>query len=271
MTTATKTSEWSLADVAAPPLGVDRDNKIIRGYVVAQAGPFKTIPGEFDEKSLSAIVSLMKKERNGLKSRFTHATPGVDSLGKFLGRVKNPRLDSVRLKRDGKTVEVPAVRGDLHLDPSSFRTPYGDLGGYVMDLADSDPEAISSSLVVKSNYEPRIDPKTRRPLLSAETGEPLPTLWRPIALQFSDVCASGQAVDGLLSVDDAAKIEPVDPLQCAFDLADLAFPDADRATLSAWFETVREQYLAARFGEDAPPPTKRLTIEEARLELSRFA
>jgi hypothetical protein len=182
------TTKWLRSNVTAPLVSVDREHNVIRGYVVAQQGPFKTPGrGEFDEQSLKTIVKLINATPKGLKSRFAHPSLSEDGIGKFLGRAREARLDKDR------------VRADLHLDPSSFSTPSGDLGGYVMDLADSDPDAFSSSLVLKADKLKRTD-KQGRPQKDEE-GNELPPLWRPTELHASDVVDEGDAVDGFLSTD----------------------------------------------------------------------
>jgi hypothetical protein len=175
------------------PAGVDREAKVIRGMIVAKLGPFKSPGrGEFDNLALKSILRLMSGTKQGLRARYGH--PGLadssEGLGTFLGRARSPRLD-----KDGET---PAVRADLHFDETAFKTPQGDLAGYVMDLAESDPEALSSSLALWADLQFRIDPKTGRQQLDAE-GNPLPPLWRPTKLEATDIVGIGDAVDGLLS------------------------------------------------------------------------
>src|SRR5512146_1524362 len=127
------------------PVNVDRQNSVLRGYVVAQAGSFKSEGrGQFDLESLRKIVSLGNSSKNGLRSRFTHPTMSDDGLGKFLGRSRSFALGKA-VDSTGKTVD--AVRADLHFDSSASDTPHGNLADYVMRLAESDPDAISSSLV----------------------------------------------------------------------------------------------------------------------------
>ena len=145
----------------AKPLGVDREAKVIRGYVVAQLGAFKTAGrGQFDDASLRQIVDLMGKHPKGLRSRFAHPTESNDGLGSYLGRAKNPRMDGDR------------VRADLHLDPTSFSSPNGNLGGYLLDLAESDSDALSSSLVLQADKEAVLDAKGK-PALDQD-GQPVP-------------------------------------------------------------------------------------------------
>lgn len=180
------------------PVGVDRKLNVIRGYVVAQLGPFKSQGrGEFDETSLNKIVELYKEHPAGLRSRFAHPSDSNDGLGKFLGRSKDGWLGTT-INAAGE--EVPAVRADLHFDASAFKTnPNGNLGEYLLGLAESDPDALSSSLVVRVEREYRLE-KDGTPKLGAD-GQPLPPLWRPKKLFASDIVDEGDAVDGLLSVE----------------------------------------------------------------------
>jgi hypothetical protein len=50
--------QWLSARPRAAPVGVDREAKVIRGYVVAQEGPFKSAGrGEFDTAALKPSSS----------------------------------------------------------------------------------------------------------------------------------------------------------------------------------------------------------------------
>jgi hypothetical protein len=203
-------TQWlrSLATSSGAKVGVDREQNAILGYVVAQEGVFKDRRGAFDMKSLRMIRDMMASEPKGLKSRFTHPDISGDGLGKFLGRVKNPRLDKILKPLDGPNQpglsdnayrEINVVRADLYLDPTCFDTPNGNLGDYVMRLAESDSDALSSSLVLRPDEEAQLDDRGK-PLVD-ETGQPLPTLWRPLEIHASDVVDIGDAVDGFLSID----------------------------------------------------------------------
>jgi hypothetical protein len=70
----------------------------------------------------------------GVKARFTHPDASGDSLGSYLGRVKDARVEAGR------------VLADLHLAQSAHETPDGDLAGYVMTLAEEDPAAFGQSI-----------------------------------------------------------------------------------------------------------------------------
>ena len=120
--------------------GVDRENEIIKGFAVVSKGITHDRRGEFDDAELIRLVQMGNESNIGLKSRFGHPNMSGTALGTFLGRVKNFRKDG------------DIVRGDLHIDKTAHDTPDGDLANYVMGLAESDPDAFGSSMVI--NWEP---------------------------------------------------------------------------------------------------------------------
>lgn len=193
--------EWLKALASGPHVGIDRQANVIRGYVVAQAGPFKSEGrGEFDHKSLKLIWRQMRDNesggRTGTKSRLGHPTLSADGIGAYLGRARNPQMSEAGGRE--------AVRADLHLDRTAFESPtHGNIGKYVMDLAESDPSALSSSLVLQVDEEWRLDSKGRK--VRDDLGNELPPLWRPTRIHASDVVDTGDAVDDFLCVSLAAE------------------------------------------------------------------
>ncbi len=203
------TTEWLRADTEGRPVGVDRETNVIHGYVVAQQGSFKTEGrGEFDHKSLSQIVKLMRAEPEGLKVRLGHPTLSDDGLAKYIGRAKKPRLETMMsADATGEVREFELVRADLHISDLAMNEPIGGgmpLGEYIMRRAEEDPASFSSSLVLDTDQEMRLDPKGRPKL--DEQGNELPPLWRPKALHASDVVDTGDAVDAFLSPEIADRL-----------------------------------------------------------------
>lgn len=255
--------EYLRAGFAGRPVGVDRKNEVLQGYVVAQEGPFKSDGrGEFDEAALREIVRLGNAPRGGLKARFTHPDMSSDGLGKFLGRSREFSMGTAIDARTGK--QVKAVRADLHFDPSAHQTPSGDLAKYVMDLAESDPNAISSSIVVKADREFRLN-KDGTPQ-TGPNGEELPPLWRPTALHASDIVDEGDAVDGLLSSDQWANVLRWDHAQrLGAQVLDRMFAGQPREVVESRAGEFLKSYLSRKFGDDAPVATPRLDARAARL------
>jgi hypothetical protein len=97
-----------------------------------------------------------------------------------LGRAK-------QFRRDGDI-----VRADLHIDSTAHETPDGDLAGYVMNLAESDPDAFGSSMVVHWDEEFR-EEKTK-------DGEDLPPFIRVKKLMSVDVVDDPAANNGLFGI-----------------------------------------------------------------------
>ncbi len=242
------TTQWLRAGVVASPQSVDRRNARINGYVVAQLGPFKTPGrGEFTHESLTRIVALMKEARGGLKIRFGHPTLSEDGLAKFLGRGKSPRLDG------------DLVRADLHFDRTAFTTPHGDLATYVMDLVESDSDAVSSSLVVKADQMIQRDRSGK--VLVDEDGDPLPPIWLPTELHASDVVEVGDAVDGFLSADGL----PDHAVRAGTELLDQAFAGQSREVVQARCLKWLDRYLDLRFEQ-----SRRLCIENVETYAESF-
>lgn len=122
---------------AVPVLSVDRDRHIIYGVSAAQAVEALGHDMLLDGKTIGQVVEHGNAARNGVKSRFTH--PGLSStgLGKYLGRLRNFRQEGDK------------ALADLHLADSAFKTPDGDLGTYVMDMAEHDPDMFGMSMVIQ--------------------------------------------------------------------------------------------------------------------------
>ncbi len=165
--------------------GIDRENKIIYGFAVISKGEAKGHDIEIDEVTLNQVVEHGNKASIGIKSRFGHPNMSSEALGTFLGRVKN-------FYKDGDI-----VRGDLHLDTTSFKTPNGDLGTYVLDLAENDPDAFGSSIVFQCKKEYRVNPDGTR--MKDVNGKELMPLSRIEKLFATDIVDDPAANEGFFS------------------------------------------------------------------------
>lgn len=126
--------------------GVDRTGGMfkcgmIRGVSMCTRGEALGHGLWLDSLFISQVQGQGAALPKGVKCRFTHPGLSGDGLGTFLGRLSNCRLQNNR------------VIGDLHFSPAAQRTPDGDLAAYVMDLAESDPQAFGASIVFEGNYE----------------------------------------------------------------------------------------------------------------------
>ena len=118
----------------APKSGVDRIAKRITGVKVMQMGKVNdSRPWDVDEETLNQVVQFGNSPNKGTKARFTHPSMSDDGFGKYLGRWSNFRI------------EGDSAYADLQLAESAFATPNGDLGTYIMDMAEEDPESFGVS------------------------------------------------------------------------------------------------------------------------------
>lgn len=184
MTTAVEKIESSRLSYGMDHRGVERENGIIRGVIVAEIGDFKTKRGSFNLEGLEKIVELGNSVDNGLVSRWTHPDK-KDSLGSHLGWLTNFRM------REDK------VRADYKFSPLAFKiNPPGqteiNCAEYIMTAAEQDPRAAELSLVLKHTLRHR-----------QKDGVKLPPIWNPVELVACDVVGDGDAVkSGLLSSVD---------------------------------------------------------------------
>ena len=169
------------ADVArSGKVRIDREASVINGFAVVTKGVTKDSRGEFDDIALDSVVEFGNKAKAGIKSRFGHPNMSSTALGTFLGRVRN-------FRRDGDI-----VRADLHIDKTAFDTPDGDLAGYVLNLAESDPEMFGASMVIYWEEE-------KREGLDAN-GNELPPFIRVTNLFSVDVVDDPAANNGLFGM-----------------------------------------------------------------------
>jgi len=165
---------------------VERKKEIIKGFAVVTKGITQDERGEFDDLSLERIIEFGNKSKIGVKSRFGHPNMSTTALGTFLGRIK-------KFRRDGDI-----VRADLYIDPTAHSTPDGDLSSYVMDLAESDPHAFGSSMVIHWDEEYRKDEEGN--ILKDDNGKPLPPLIRVKKLMSVDIVDDPAANKGLFGM-----------------------------------------------------------------------
>lgn len=152
---------------------VDREQGIITGYAVITKGPALGHNMTIDDKTLNQVVELGNKASLGIKSRFDHPSASNTSMGTFLGRTKNFRRAGDR------------VLGDLHLSEPAKKAPQGDLYSYVLDMAESDPQAFGASIVFEGKSEFLLNEDGTKQ--TDAQGKPLPALARVETLLASDV------------------------------------------------------------------------------------
>lgn len=118
------------------PAQVDRQAHVIYGVSCAQAVEALGHGMLLDNTSIQQLVTLGNAAKQGIKSRFTHPGLSSDGMGKLLGRLRNFRQ------------EADKAVADLHLSSLAFKSPSGNLGEYVMDMAEQEPESFGMSVVI---------------------------------------------------------------------------------------------------------------------------
>lgn len=223
---------------AEPVVRVDRKANVIFGASLMQIGDLNDAevrPWTVDAKTLDQALSMASRSSNGLKARFTHPNMSADGMGSYLGRWKNLRID-------GST-----LRGDLHIADAAFTSPQGDLGNYVMDLAESDPESFGVSLATK------LDSADLQQFTTMNDSKPKSerSMWpmRFAAIKAGDVVDDPAATrGGMFSLDADLRELPAQ----ATALLQTYFGDADPSVVRGRIAAFLDRYFASK-GEQAMP------------------
>lgn len=130
------------ASASTKPKGVDKENRMMRGVVVAEAIQIKDYRGSWyglalDDEFISALSAYGKKQKEGVICNFGH---NWNNLGRRLGRMENFSLDG------GK------VYADLSIYKSADSAPgMNGLGTHVLDMAEEDAGTMMFS--IKFDYQ----------------------------------------------------------------------------------------------------------------------
>lgn len=114
---------------------ISRDTDEILGVSVVTRGEALGHGLWLDADFIKQVVKAGNSAKSGVKARFAHPGLSGDGLGKFLGRAGNFRQEGDK------------AFADIAFSRSAHNTPDGDLAGYIMDLAEDDPEALGVSIV----------------------------------------------------------------------------------------------------------------------------
>ena len=223
ITTLPPSTTFRTAPLMEAPQGVDRENNRILGAAILQLGPLNdgdARPWVNDELTAQQVVDYGNANNIGTKARFTHPSMSSDGLGKYLGRWSNFRLD-------GDT-----VRADLQVAESAFRSPQGDLGSYVLDLAEEDPDSFGNSISFKPDWDAMDD---------TETDDGLQMV-RLSGLKAVDVVDEPAATSGLFSREGDARDLPA----MAVRLLDEHFAGAPADVISGRVNGLLKRYFRSR-------------------------
>lgn len=121
---------------------IDAEKGVIYGVVLAQKGMNKN-GTYFSERFLNELKAK-GDERGYIKARFGHPTMCNNSLGSYIGRYKNFKVEDEKLF------------GDLYLDDIAKDTNVEGRGitmyDYIMRMAQSNSEMFGNSIVILANY-----------------------------------------------------------------------------------------------------------------------
>jgi hypothetical protein len=120
----------------------------ILGVSIATAGEASGHRLLFDQVTLSQLQLLGSSKATGVKSRFTHPDWFHDGMGKYLGRFRNFRIVATPEAPANGGQVGPKLVADLLISKTAHRSPTGDIGQYVLDLAREDPTSFGVSVVV---------------------------------------------------------------------------------------------------------------------------
>lgn len=261
MTTTLTAPRARTTTFRAAPTAVDAESRVIRGFQVISTRVLEDRDGEIDDVTLDQVVALGQAAGpQGVKSRFTHPNLSRDGLAKYLGRARD-------FRRQGNTVVA-----DLHLAPSSQRTPGGDLGSYVLERATEDPASFGASIAFRQELE------TRRAAdgtpAKGPDGKRLPPLVRVKKLLAVDIVDEPAATDGLFSAADP----PDYAARAATGLLDWFAAREDESAIRQRVDAFLARYFGRHAGHTTNPERPPVmeapitpTIEELSAPLAAFS
>ena len=174
-------------------------DNVLKGVVMARIGPAKGHKMHIDSEFLSRIVELGNAQPQGVKSRFGHPNASSTTLGTYIGRFKNFRVDGDQ------------SLADLHVDLEVANASPGreGLGDYIVKMARKNPDMMGNSVVFPKS-EPEIrelevlsSEDTREDEVLAELSDGRKrvrrSFARPEALPASDIVDSPAATESMFS------------------------------------------------------------------------
>lgn len=116
---------------------------LIRNVSLVTAGEARGHDQWVDQAFVDSVAAAVNQPNKGVKVRFTHPSLSGDGLGRYMGRATNGRTEA----STGQAV------ADIHLAQASHDTPDGDLGAYVLNLAEEDPSAFAISIAFERDKD----------------------------------------------------------------------------------------------------------------------
>ena len=124
---------------------VDRDTETLHGVQICVAGEARGHDIWMDETFIAAVADAGNAAGPaGIKVRFGHPAMCSDALGTYLGRATHFRVGEV-VRADGSAAAV--CLADIAIAPESHVSPSGDLGKWILDAAENNPDQFGQSIV----------------------------------------------------------------------------------------------------------------------------
>ena len=189
---------------SAPTGEIDHEQGIIRGVKVCTEGPAVGHGVSLDAEFVGSVVAFGNAKKQGVKARFGHPNMCGTALGTFLGRHKNFRTETTT--RDDGSKAATAI-ADLFLSNEAKDTPNGDLHGYVLGMAENEPDVFGQSIVFTPGQPYRRDQDGNKVLRYTDEGDqngafndaPGPDFAECAELHACDCVDDPAANDGLFS------------------------------------------------------------------------
>lgn len=108
----------------------------IEGVTIGQPGEAKGHGFHVESSFLEKLMRLGNESQKGIKVRFGHPGYGKETLGTFVGRANNFRMEGDKLK------------ATISLSEVAKKSPYGDLYSYLTGMADKEPDMLGMSVSV---------------------------------------------------------------------------------------------------------------------------
>lgn len=184
----TTAKQFAFEPYFAPAGKVDAEKGIIHDVVMCQVGEAKGHGMQLDQVFIDKIVELSWAAHgdSGMKCRFGHPTMCSPSLGTFIGRFYNFRVEGER------------ALAELHLDEVARKAPQGNLYDWVLEMAEKNPSFFGASICF--DILTYVDGDGNELVLDGEDDSPVgPVYPRPNAIYACDLVDDPAATDGLFS------------------------------------------------------------------------
>lgn len=235
---------------AGPHTALDRDAGVITDLVMCQPGEAKGHGVHLEDCFIDRLVELATPFNEvGLKCRFGHPAMCSESLGTYMGRLKNWRKNE-----NGQAI------ADLYFDPSASISPtHGNMQEWVFARAENSGDQCGFSIVFASEYIYHYDDDGK--IVKDWSPDDRPTYIFPKELYGADLVDEPAATTGMFNTG-----LPAQALSEFLDLHPEVYElyDSKPELLDIFMNKYRE-YKASRKPSSTPPtPTPVLSMPKSK-------